>query len=174
MSRFTKVSPYKSGEVRFGRKAHSIDTTVKTVQLTDDELERYKNGESIDEILKERNDMENKETVIKSKRQEEGKKSDNGSIQDTNFPKVISFARYQELEEKYKSLEENFEAVSLDKENAIKEIAMLKNQIESMRERFVSSETIKDEYFDKMMNLETELQALRKYTYTKLKQELYQ
>lgn len=48
----TKISPYRSGEPRFGRRAHNIDTTVRTYQLTPEQLERYRNGESIDDILK--------------------------------------------------------------------------------------------------------------------------
>ena len=52
MPAITKVSPYRSGEVRFGRRPHGIDTTVRTYKLTPEQLERYRNGESIDDILK--------------------------------------------------------------------------------------------------------------------------
>ncbi|MDZ7370241.1 MAG: hypothetical protein ONB12_03620 [candidate division KSB1 bacterium] len=48
----TKISPYRSGEPRFGRRPHNIDMSVKTYQLTPEQLERYRNGEAIDDILK--------------------------------------------------------------------------------------------------------------------------
>ncbi|MED0688037.1 hypothetical protein [Anoxybacillus ayderensis] len=52
MSRFTSVSPYRQWDVRFGNRPHGIDTTVWTYQLTPDQLERLRNGESLDDILK--------------------------------------------------------------------------------------------------------------------------
>ncbi|MBB5324660.1 transcriptional regulator with XRE-family HTH domain [Anoxybacillus tepidamans] len=52
MSRFTSVSPYRQWDVRFGNRPHGIDTTVRTYQLTPDQLERLRNGESFDDILK--------------------------------------------------------------------------------------------------------------------------
>ena len=52
MSRFTSISPYRQWDVRFGNRPHGIDTTVRTYQLTSEQLERLKNGESIDDILK--------------------------------------------------------------------------------------------------------------------------
>lgn len=66
MSRFTSVSPYRQWDVRFGNRPHGIDTTVRTYQLTPEQLERLRNGESIDDILKdcksvkEEKDMANK------------------------------------------------------------------------------------------------------------------
>lgn len=52
MSTIARISPYRSGPVRFGNRPHGIDTTVRTYQLTPEQLERYRNGESIDDILK--------------------------------------------------------------------------------------------------------------------------
>lgn len=66
MSRFTSVSPYRQWDVRFGNRPHGIDTTVRTYQLTPDQLERLRNGENLDDILKdcknvkEEKDMSNK------------------------------------------------------------------------------------------------------------------
>ncbi len=66
MSRFTSISPYRQWDVRFGNRPHGIDTTVRTYQLTPDQLERLRNGESLDVILKncenvkEEKDMSNK------------------------------------------------------------------------------------------------------------------
>ncbi|GGJ68473.1 chromosome segregation ATPase [Anoxybacillus voinovskiensis] len=52
MSRFTSISPYRQWDVRFGTRPHGIDTTVRTYQLTPDQLERLRNGEKLDDILK--------------------------------------------------------------------------------------------------------------------------
>lgn len=52
MSRFTSVSPYRQWDVRFGNRPHGIDTTVRTYQLTPEQLERLRNGEKLDDILK--------------------------------------------------------------------------------------------------------------------------
>ena len=53
MSRLTSVSPYRQWDVRFGNRPHGIDTTVRTYQLTPDQLERLRNGENLDDILKD-------------------------------------------------------------------------------------------------------------------------
>jgi hypothetical protein len=60
MSRFTKVSSYRSGPPRFGTRQYVFDNSVKTYQLTPEQLERYKNGEKLDDILKEDETMKNK------------------------------------------------------------------------------------------------------------------
>lgn len=52
MPTIARISPYRSGPPRFGRRPHNIDTTVRTYQLTPDQLERLRNGESLDDILK--------------------------------------------------------------------------------------------------------------------------
>jgi acetolactate synthase small subunit len=74
MATLTKVSPYRSGPPRFGNRPHNIDTSVKTYQLTPEQLERYKNGEKLDDILKEDETMKNKidltvEEYVKMKKQ---------------------------------------------------------------------------------------------------------
>jgi chromosome segregation ATPase len=59
MANLTKVSPYRSGPPRFGTRQHTFDNSVTTYQLTPEELEQYKAGKSIDEILREREEMKN-------------------------------------------------------------------------------------------------------------------
>jgi chromosome segregation ATPase len=59
MSSFTKISSYRMGPPRFGTRQHTFDNSVTTYQLTPEELEQYKAGKSIDEILKEREEMKN-------------------------------------------------------------------------------------------------------------------
>lgn len=61
-----KLSPYKMGPLRFGTRPYkeTWDTSVKTTKLTQDELEQYKAGKSIDEILRERENMPVKKLPI--------------------------------------------------------------------------------------------------------------
>jgi DNA repair exonuclease SbcCD ATPase subunit len=60
MATLTKVSPYRMGPPRFGNRPHNIDSTVRTYQLTPEQLERLRNGEKLDDILKEDETMKNK------------------------------------------------------------------------------------------------------------------
>lgn len=53
MSRFTSISPYRQWDVRFGNRPHGIDTTVRTYQLTSEQLERLRAGEKLEDILKD-------------------------------------------------------------------------------------------------------------------------
>jgi len=57
VSRFTSISPYRQGPVRFGNRPHGIDTTVRTYQLTAEQLERLRAGEKLDDILKGEEEM---------------------------------------------------------------------------------------------------------------------
>jgi chromosome segregation ATPase len=59
MSSFTKISSYRMGPPRFGTRKHTFDNSVTTYQLTPEELEQYKAGKSIDEILREQEEMKN-------------------------------------------------------------------------------------------------------------------
>ncbi|GLY09578.1 hypothetical protein [Pseudobacillus badius] len=51
MSRMTKVSSYRSGEMRFGGKPAEWDRSVSEYKLTPDEIKRYLSGESMESIL---------------------------------------------------------------------------------------------------------------------------
>lgn len=53
MSRFTSISPYRQWDVRFDNRPHGIDTTVRTYQLTSEQLERLRAGEKLEDILKD-------------------------------------------------------------------------------------------------------------------------
>lgn len=67
MSQFTRISDYRKGEVRFGNRPHNIDTTVRTYQLTPDQLERLRNGESLDVILKDCESVKEEKDVSNKK-----------------------------------------------------------------------------------------------------------
>lgn len=67
MSRLTSVSPYRQWDVRFGNRPHGIDTTVRTYQLTPDQLERLRNGENLDDILKDCNSVKEEKDMANKK-----------------------------------------------------------------------------------------------------------
>jgi len=67
VSRFTSVSPYQKWDVRFGNRPHGIDTTVRKYQLTPDQLERLRNGESLDDILKDCESVKGEKDVSNKK-----------------------------------------------------------------------------------------------------------
>lgn len=51
------MSPYRQWDVRFGNRPHGIDTTVRTYQLTPEQLERLRAGEKLEDILKGENEV---------------------------------------------------------------------------------------------------------------------
>jgi transposase len=55
-----KISPYRLGEIRFGRRDYQDGwkPELKEYRLTSEELEQYKAGKSIDDILKERDEKQ--------------------------------------------------------------------------------------------------------------------
>ena len=61
-----KVSPYRSGDPRFGLRtpADGWKPELKEYKLTPEELEAYKNGKSIDDILRERNEKQMAEVKL--------------------------------------------------------------------------------------------------------------
>lgn len=67
MSRFTSVSPYRQWDVRFGNRPHGIDTTVRTYQLTPEQLERLRNGESLDDILRDCKNVKEEKNMANKK-----------------------------------------------------------------------------------------------------------
>lgn len=67
MPAITRVSPYRSGPPRFGRRPHNIDMSVKTYQLTPEQLERMRNGENLDDILKDCQSMKEEKNMANKK-----------------------------------------------------------------------------------------------------------
>lgn len=121
MATLTKVSPYRSGPPRFGNRPHNIDSTARTYQLTPEQLERLRAGENLDDILKEAKEMEQQK------------------------PKVIAYAKYEEvvaerdelkkqLEKEVEHWKELFETAMADKERLHKEIIVLENEIQRLKD----------------------------------------
>ena len=156
----TKISPSRMGPPRFGNRPHGIDTTVRTYQLTPEQLERLRAGEKLDDILKEAKEVEQQK------------------------PKVIAYAKYEEvvaerdelkkqLEKEVEHWKELFETAMADKERLHKENLLLENQVQRLKE--VNDElTAKNErYFADLMRLEQEVKGLRLYAMQKLHIDVY-
>jgi len=160
MATLTKISPSRMGPPRFGNRPHGIDTTVRTYQLTPEQLERLRAGEKLDDILKEAKEVEQQK------------------------PKVIAYAKYEEvvaerdelkkqLEKEVEHWKELFETAMADKERLHKENLLLENQVQRLKE--VNDElTAKNErYFADLMRLEQEVKGLRLYAMQKLHIDVY-
>jgi len=192
ISRLTSVSSYRSGPPRFGRRPHNIDTSVKKYQLTPEQLERYKNGEKLDDILKGEDTMEQqKPKVIAYTKYEEvvaerdelkklleelraniGVDGDNG----IEWLKREAIHAHKLLTEKEKEVEhwkELFETAMADKERLHKETLILENQIQRLKEANDELTAKNERYFADLMRLEQEVKGLRLYALQKLKIDVY-
>jgi chromosome segregation ATPase len=192
MAILTKISPSRTGPPRFGNRPHGIDTTVRTYQLTPEQLERYRNGKSLDDILKEEKEVERqKPKVIAYAKYEEvvaerdelkkqleelkaniGADGDNG-IEWLKREAIHAHKLVTEKEQEVEQLRELFETAMADKERLHKENLLLENQIQRLKE--VNDElTAKNErYFADLMRLEQEVKGLRLYALQKLHIDVY-
>jgi chromosome segregation ATPase len=193
MSRFTNVSSYRSGPPRFGNRPHNIDTSVKTYQLTPEQLERLRAGENLDDILKEDKDMERaqKPKVIAYAKYEEvvaerdelkkqleelkaniAPEDDNG-IEWLKREAIHAHKLLTEKEKELEQLRELFETAMTDKERLHKENLILENQIQRLKEANNELTTKNERYFADLMRLEQEVKGLRLYALQKLKIDVY-
>ncbi|KYD12420.1 hypothetical protein [Saccharococcus caldoxylosilyticus] len=200
MATLTKVSPYRSGPPRFGNRPHNIDTSVKTYQLTPEQLERYKNGENLDDILKEDEGMEQvkkpkvvsyaKYEEVVAERDELKRQLEELKLKQPFEVKYINVdykKKYEELsrdyeklvheaEQKDKELEhwkEMFETAMADKERLHKENLILENQIQRLKEANDELTAKNERYFADLMRLEQEVKGLRLYALQKLHIDVY-
>ncbi|MBB6176398.1 uncharacterized protein (DUF433 family) [Anoxybacillus tengchongensis] len=156
MSRLTSVSPYRQWDVRFGTRPHGIDTTVRTYQLTPEQLERLRNGESIDDILKdcksvkEEKDMSNKKIDLTVEEYVEMNKK---GMTDTEIAQAKGITKQQLYSWKYfrkghiKRLLEQSEAEQQATEQiqqAQQEVAATAVETESERQESTVTEEIDD------------------------------
>jgi chromosome segregation ATPase len=199
MATLTRVSPYRSGPPRFGNRPHNIDSSVKTYQLTPEQLERYKNGERLDDILKGAKEMEQQKpkVIAYAKYEEVVAERDDLKKQleelklkqpfEVKYINVDYKTKYEELSKDYEKLvqeaeqkdkelerwKETFETAMADKERLHKENLLLENQVQRLKE--VNDElTAKNErYFADLMRLEQEVKGLRLYALQKLHIDVY-
>lgn len=240
MPAITKVSPYRSGEVRFGRRPHGIDTTVRTYKLTPEQLERYRNGESIDDILKgEKTEVAKKidltveeyidlrrqgfsdaviaaiknitkqqlyswksfrkEKIAQLEKEMQGAESQEteenelagseATTEDTTEDAGIEWLKreaihaHKLLTEKERECEllkqevehwkELFETVMADKEQLHKEILVLENEIQRLKELVNELRERKERSEEGWADATRELRALRLYALQKLQKDVY-
>jgi chromosome segregation ATPase len=200
MATLTKVSPSRMGPPRFGNRPHNIDMSVKTYQLTPEQLERLRAGENLDDILKEAKEVERQKPKViayakyeevvaerdELKKQLEELKASVAPVEDDekiewlkreaiHVHKLLT-EKEQECEQLKQEVEhwkEMFETVMSDKERLQKENLLLENQIQRLKE--VNDElTAKNErYFTDLMRLEQEVKGLRLYALQKLHIDVY-
>jgi chromosome segregation ATPase len=192
MSVLTKVSRYRSGEVRFGRRQYVFDNTVTTYQLTPEQLERYRNGEKLEDILKEVTTMSQQPKVIsynkylevlaerdELKKQLEELKA-NATVNDSNeeierLKREVIHAHQlvTEKEEEISRLQEMFNEAITAKEQLQKEIIFLENQVQRLKEAISELTERNDRYFSELSRLEQEVKGLRLYALQKLHIDVY-
>lgn len=152
--------------------------TVRTYQLTPEQLERYKNGEKLEDILKGEDTMEQQK------------------------PKVIAYTKYEEVvaerDELKKQLEklkanigadgdkceqlkreadhrkELFEEAMTENERLHKEILALENEIQRLKELVNELRERKDRSEEGWADATRELRALRLYALQKLQKDVYE
>jgi chromosome segregation ATPase len=192
MATLTKISPSRMGPPRFGNRPHNIDTSVKTYQLTPEQLERYKNGENLDDILKEEKEVERQKPKViayakyeevvaerdELKKQLEELKANIGADGDNGIEwlKREAIHAHKLLTEKEKELEqlrELFETAMTDKERLHKENLILENQIQRLKEVNDELKAKNERYFADLMRLEQEVKGLRLYALQKLHIDVY-
>jgi chromosome segregation ATPase len=237
MSRFTKISSYRAGEIRFGTRDYpdGWKPTLTEYKLTPEELEAYKNGKSIDEILREREEMKNtinltveeyvelkneglsdseiaeskglglrqlhnwkyhrrdkikdyqnsiSENTVQNKTTTDNNKSEYEAIleeikalkdENDRLKKEVIDAHklVSEKEEEIARLQELFETAMTDKEQLHKEVIILENQLQRLREANDELTVQNERYFSDISRLDMEIRGLRLYALHKLQKDVY-
>ncbi|SFA55525.1 hypothetical protein SAMN05192569_10634 [Parageobacillus thermantarcticus] len=160
----TKISPSRMGPPRFGNRPHNIDSTVRTYQLTPEQLERLRAGENLDDILKEDEVM--KKTVIAYSKYEE-------VVAERDELKKQLEELQTNMEKEVGHWKELFETAMADKERLNKENLLLENQIQRLKEANDELTAKNERYFADLMRLEQEVKGLRLYALQKLHIDVY-
>ncbi|WP_235434197.1 hypothetical protein [Geobacillus stearothermophilus] len=193
MPTIARISPYRSGPVRFGNRPHGIDTTVRTYQLTPEQLERLRAGEKLDDILKEAKEVERQKPKViayakyeevvaerdELKKQLEELKANIAPEDDNGIEwlKREAIHAHKLLTEKEKEVEhwkELFETAMADKERLHKEIIVLENEIQRLKELVSELRERKDKSEEGWADATRELRALRLYALQKLQKDVYE
>ncbi|WP_199427085.1 hypothetical protein [Thermaerobacillus caldiproteolyticus] len=170
MSALTKVSPYRQGAVRFGNRPHGIDTTVKTYQLTPEQLERLRAGEKLEDILREAKEVEQQKPKVIAYTKYEEVMAERDGLKKQLAEKEEECELLKQEVEHYRGL---FEAAMANKEQLHKENLILENQIQRLKEANDELKTQNERYFADLMRLEQEVKGLRIYALQKLHIDVY-
>jgi chromosome segregation ATPase len=192
MSSFTKISSYRMGPPRFGTRQHTFDNSVTTYMLTPEQLERYRNGEKLEDILKEVTTMSqqpkvisyNKYLEVEAERDELKKKleemkanttvnNSNDEIERLKREIIDAHKLVSEKEEEIARLQELFETTMSDKEQLHKEVIILENQLQRLREVNDELTAQNERYFSDISRLDMEIRGLRLYALHKLQKDVY-
>jgi chromosome segregation ATPase len=192
MSSFTKISSYRMGPPRFGTKPYVFDNSVTTYKLTPEQLERYRNGEKLEDILKEVTTMSQQPKVIsynkylevlaerdELKKQLEEMKANttvnnsNEEIERLKQEIIDAHKIVSEKEEEIARLQELFETAMTDKEMLHKENLILENQLQRLRESNDELNERNERYFSQLSRLDQEVRGLRLYALQKLQIDVF-
>jgi chromosome segregation ATPase len=215
MSSFTKISSYRMGPPRFGTRQYEFDNSVTTYQLTPEELEQLRAGKSVDDILREREEMkkidlsveeyvEMKKLGMSDSEIAQAKGLTENSLQNENEGKITSddfkneyeailkeikalkdenerlkkevidaHKLVSEKEEEIARLQELFETTMSDKEQLHKEVIILENQLQRLREANDELKERNERYFSQFSRLDQEVRGLRLYALQKLHADVF-
>jgi predicted RNase H-like nuclease (RuvC/YqgF family) len=193
MSGLTKVSPYRSGPPRFGTRQYVFDNSVKTYQLSKEQIQEYLNGRPLEEIVKEQEEKKMSQPKVISyikyleieaerdelKKQLEEMKA-NATVNNSNEEierlkrEIIDVHKLvSEKEEEIARLQELFESAMTDKEMLHKENLILENQLQRLRESNDELKERNERYFSQLSRLDQEVRGLRLYALQKLHVDVF-
>jgi predicted RNase H-like nuclease (RuvC/YqgF family) len=193
MSGLTKVSPYRSGPPRFGTRQYVFDNSVKTYQLSKEQIQEYLNGRPLEEIVKEQEEKKMSQPKVISyikyleieaerdelKKQLEEMKANttvnnsNEEIERLKREIIDAHKLVSEKEEEIARLQELFETAMFDKEQLHKEVIILENQLQRLREVNDELKEQNERYFSQLNRLDQEVRGLRLYALQKLHVDVY-
>jgi chromosome segregation ATPase len=187
MSSFTKISSYRMGPPRFGTRQHTFDNSVTTYQLTPEELEQLRAGKSVDDILREREEMKKIDLSVEeyvemkklgmsdseiaqakglTDKQLHNWKLENGknSVQNENKYKTTTGDiknAYEAILEEIKALKEENDRLKKEVIDAHKLVSEKEEEIARLQELFETAMTDKEMLHKENLILENQLQILR-------------
>jgi predicted RNase H-like nuclease (RuvC/YqgF family) len=193
MSGLTKVSPYRSGPPRFGTRQYVFDNSVKTYQLSKEQIQEYLNGRPLEEIVKEQEEKKMSQPKVISyikyleveaerdelKKQLEEMKANttvnnnNEEIERLKREIIDAHKLVSEKEEEIARLQELFETAMSDKEQLHKEVIILENQLQRLREVNDELKERNESYFSQLSRLDQEVRGLRLYALQKLQVDVF-
>ncbi|KMY60143.1 hypothetical protein AA906_07030 [Geobacillus stearothermophilus] len=166
---------------------------MRTYQLTPEQLERLRAGEKLDDILKEAKEVERQKPKViayakyeevvaerdELKKQLEELKANIAPEDDNGIEwlKREAIHAHKLLTEKEKEVEhwkELFETAMADKERLHKEIIVLENEIQRLKELVSELRERKDKSEEGWADATRELRALRLYALQKLQKDVYE
>ncbi|MCU9614110.1 hypothetical protein OEV98_11115 [Caldibacillus lycopersici] len=147
------VSKYRSGPPRFGKKPYkdSWDPSVKTTKLTSDELEQLRNGKPVDEILKEREQVDKSKAKIAHFEKNVSNETTNikKALTSENEPKTIEIdtsntkyeTRYLNIDykQRFEELSASHEKLVYEAKEAEEKVAALEPEVNNLKREVIDA-----------------------------------